>query len=421
MRILMVSEDVPHMSMGGLGKHAITLAKALMRCGCAVDFLGNDSIAYERVSGELGFAGRFFGALKGVERGWKEGALGCFNPLRRPVVARRMAGAISNLARSYDVVHYHGHFPNLGKYISGAVNFVQTRHDQGSDCLIHTRFKEGAVCSDLAPASCARCASSTPNWLQSGVSSFSVSSYRRSVAASFRKHKTIFVSEAMRRNFARCAGSGQWGAVIHNFVDYQSIRTLSRNAPASQDGLCNVFIAGKVAPPKGIELFLQHYCPDPRADMRVRIAGDGPDEKRLREQFASPLVELLGWCSYGDVVKHTAAADAIVVPSVWEEPCATTVLEALALGKPTFALRRGGTPELVAYQRYANQLKLFDTMEQLVAGLRELEGEVYRGTLDDFSGDVSYATQRILEVYESPKERYLAGDEYAPVARALSM
>jgi hypothetical protein len=106
---------------------------------------------------------------------------------------------------------------------------------------------------------------------------------------------------------------------------------------------------------------------------------------------------------------------------VWEEPCATTVLEALAFGKPTFALRRGGTPELAAYQRYANQLKLFDTMEELVAGLGAFDREVYRGAFDDFSGDVSYATTRILEVYDSPKERYLSARDHALVAQVHPM
>lgn len=421
MKILMVSEDVPHPSMGGLGKHAVTLARALMRSGHGVDFLGNDSMPVDEVRGELEFGGRFVGSLKGTERGWKEGALGCFNPLRRPLVARQMARTITDIARSYDVVHYHGHFPNLAKYVPHGVNFVQTRHDQGGDCLIHTRFRAGEVCTELAPLSCSRCATSTPNWIQSQMSSFSVLNFRTSVAESFRKHKTIFVSEAMRRNFARCAGGGQWGTVIHNFVDYASMRALAMTSVVSKDGPIEVFIAGKVAPPKGVELFLRHYAKHARSDIRIRIAGDGPDEARLRRDFSSPLIGFLGWCGYADVVRLSAAADAIIVPSVWEEPCATTVLEALALGKPTFALRRGGTPELAVYQRYANQLKLFDTMEELVADLGAFDREVYRGAFDDFSGDVSYATARILEVYDSPKERYLSARDCAPVAQAHPM
>jgi glycogen(starch) synthase len=58
-----------------------------------------------------------------------------------------------------------------------------------------------------------------------------------------------------------------------------------------------------------------------------------------------------------------------VVPSVWEEPCGTTVLEALALGRQCIALARGGTPELAAYQLYQGQLQLAASMEQLVAML----------------------------------------------------
>ena len=57
-----------------------------------------------------------------------------------------------------------------------------------------------------------------------------------------------------------------------------------------------------------------------------------------------------------------------VVPSVWEEPCGTVILEALRLGKPCFALRRGGTPELARYGA-PGQLRLFDTLDALVDGL----------------------------------------------------
>ncbi|HEU4374015.1 MAG TPA: glycosyltransferase, partial [Telluria sp.] len=55
-----------------------------------------------------------------------------------------------------------------------------------------------------------------------------------------------------------------------------------------------------------------------------------------------------------------------VVPSVCEEACSTTVLEALALGKQCIALARGGTPELLAYQMEEGQLLLAATMRQLV-------------------------------------------------------
>jgi glycogen(starch) synthase len=57
------------------------------------------------------------------------------------------------------------------------------------------------------------------------------------------------------------------------------------------------------------------------------------------------------------------------VPSLCEEACSTTVLEALALGKPVLALARGGTPELASYQHFPGQLQLAGSMPELAERL----------------------------------------------------
>ena len=41
MRILLVSEDIPHATLGGLGKHVVTLGNALIEAGHTVDLMGN--------------------------------------------------------------------------------------------------------------------------------------------------------------------------------------------------------------------------------------------------------------------------------------------------------------------------------------------------------------------------------------------
>jgi glycogen synthase len=88
------------------------------------------------------YAHHFFPELTGQYLGWKEIALGIFNPLKRTYTARRFAHAIKRRAANYDVIHYHGHYPNLAAFIPSNVNFIQTRHDQGSECLTHIRFKK---------------------------------------------------------------------------------------------------------------------------------------------------------------------------------------------------------------------------------------------------------------------------------------
>lgn len=403
MRILLVSEDVPFANMGGLAKHALALGRALGLEGHQVDFMGNADQPFADGDPELALPGRFFADLKGTQRGWKEHSLGCFIPLKRDVIARGIAGAILARAANYDVVHYHGHFPNVAAFIPVEVNFVQTRHDQGADCLIHTRFRNGAICVDTDPQVCAGCISKQPNRVQRMVSATAVRYFRKQVGIGFERHKTIFVSDMLRRNYARGAGSKNGGTVIHNFLETSQFE----DALAQGDRLRNrdrnihVLVAAKLYPPKGVDLFLAAAEGKLGPHIHITIAGAGPDEDRLRNRFGGDQVSFLGWQDYSTVIQLTAAADAVVVPSLWEEPCATTVLEALYLGRQVFALDQGGTPELARYAKTKDQLRLHLDLESLVLDLNAVQ-RIGGPTLDNGDGmAVNRRLPEILKVYEA--------------------
>lgn len=403
MRILIVSEDIPSPSMGGLAKHALTLARALVRAGHEVDILGADTHPIEVCGDEGKFGGRFFGELNGHHAGWKEISFGMFMPPKRTAIARHFARIILQHAPRYDVIHYHGHIPNVARYLPPEINFVQTRHDQGSDCFRHTRFRDGEICRLADPAACAVCIQPHPNALQRAVSKAAVVRFRKEVAESFSKHKTVFVSDMLRRNLTRTLGPGQWGTTVHNFVDrpaLERIREAAQTLPAS--GEFQVFIAAKLYPAKGVRQFLAALKPRMPSNMRVTIAGDGADEAALRAEFESGQIQFLGWCSMDKTLALAATSTAVVVPSVWEEPCATTVLEGLFLGKPTFALHRGGTPELMMYAAEPGQLRLHPDMPSLVADLIAFDPSTRYGSAPAGLGSADNAVQQLLQIYRLP-------------------
>jgi glycosyltransferase involved in cell wall biosynthesis len=369
MRILIVSEDIPYPSMGGLAKHALNLARALVRAGHQVDILGGDQHPLSVAGSEGNFGGRFFGELNGHAAGWKELKLGMFMPPRRTWVARRFARVILRHAPDYDVIHYHGHVPNVARYIPTDINFVQTRHDQGSDCLINTRFRNGAICRETSPAACAGCRAARPNLIQRTVSTAATVRFRREVAVGFQRHKTVFVSDMLHRNLQRTLGPAKWGVVVHNFTDLRAIEKARTNAIAPPASEYHIFVAAKLYPAKGVELFLKHVASRLQPGMVLTIAGDGGDEARLRAEFESAQIRFLGWRTPEQTLAGAAAAHAVVVPSVWEEPCASTILEGLSLGKPVFALALGGTPELSMYGATDDQLRLHGSMAALVEDL----------------------------------------------------
>lgn len=415
MRILIVSEDIPQPTMGGLAKHALTLCRVLRQLGHEVDLLGNGIYPLNANDADLNFGGRIFLELDGHFIGWKEPQLGMFIPQRRTWLAKRFARVIMKYAPGYDVVHYHGHYPNVAKYIPRNINFVQTRHDQGGDCLIDTRFYEGKICTDTSPAHCARCRSANPNPVQQLFSTLAVKRFRNEVSQGYLQHKTIFVSDMLKRNFSRSCGDRPWGQTVHNFVDADNIQNARQKAEAlpQQDGVIRVMVAAKLWAAKGVTPFVREFSKRRPANMQLTVAGDGPELPALREAYESEHIRFSGWCSTQDTLALAASSHAVVVPSVWEEPCATTVLEGLLLGKTTFALATGGTPELAVYAASPEQLRLHDSMESLVDDLVTADLSRVYPPHPDRKGGAEHAARALLKIYASPPGQFPVLQEVA--------
>jgi len=79
------------------------------------------------------------------------------------------------------------------------------------------------------------------------------------------------------------------------------------------------------------------------------IAGDGRLSAALQEEARelqiSDHVRFLGLLS--DLSGVMAAADVLVVPSIWQEPAGLVVIEGMASGRPVVATRVGGIPEYI--------------------------------------------------------------------------
>lgn len=401
MRILMVSEDLPTPSMGGLARHVLALCRALIHAGHTVDLMGNDDFPITNARDGLQFGGHFFPDLQGQFSGWKEMHLGVFMPGKRSLLARQFARAIQRRAAGYDVIHYHGHLPNIAYYLPMTINFLQTRHDQGSDCLIHTRFRRDEVCTDTDPQACAACRTHQPNRLQRSISALAVRRFRHEVQSGFARHKTVFVSDLLRQNLARSFGKGVVGITVHNFVDaaqLQAVRDSVRALPPSER--LQVFIAAKLYPPKGVGALLELLSPHLGHRIAIDIAGDGEEEARLRERYGQ--VNFHGWQNIDATLKLAMRAHVIVVPSVCEEACPSTVLEGLLLGKTVFALRRGGTPELAIYASRPDQLRLHDNLEALAQALLNFHSAPDGKVAPQAPADAVHAAGRLLALYSLP-------------------
>jgi glycosyltransferase involved in cell wall biosynthesis len=401
MRILMVSEDLPTPAMGGLARHVLALCQALIEAGHRVDLMGNDDFPLEVTGEVVRFGGQFFPELRGQFSGWKEMYFGVFMPIKRSLLARRFAQAMQRRADDYEVIHYHGHLPNVAYYLPSTINFLQTRHDQGSDCLIHTRFRRGEVCKDIHPQACAACRTYHPNSLQKYISALAVRRFRYEVQTGFARHKTVFVSDMLRKNLSRYLGEQAWGITVHNFIDMSHLQNLSAHHPITlPDDRLRVFIAAKLYPAKGVSALLRLLEPQLGHQIRMDIAGDGEEEALLRKRYEH--VNFHGWQSMESTLQLAMRAHVIVVPSVCEEACSTTVLEGLLLGKTVFALRRGGTPELHIYASRPEQLRLYENLNDLAHALLNYRPRADCTVSPQVPADARHAARRLLALYSLP-------------------
>jgi glycosyltransferase involved in cell wall biosynthesis len=105
-----------------------------------------------------------------------------------------------------------------------------------------------------------------------------------------------------------------------------------------------VLYAGKLSPGKGTPVLLAALPAIRRAVPEARFVFAGKGELTVP---AAPDVHALGSIPQRDLFALYAAAEVVVVPSVWPEPFSRVLLEAMRLGRPVVATRVGGTPEAV--------------------------------------------------------------------------
>ena len=96
--------------------------------------------------------------------------------------------------------------------------------------------------------------------------------------------------------------------------------------------------------------------------------------KALKEK-AEPLKDNIlftGFIPYADMPNYLSMTDVAVIPSVWDDPFPTTVLEAQAMGLPIISTQRGGIPEEVTEENAILLKTDEDFVDNLAAAILDL-------------------------------------------------
>ena len=178
---------------------------------------------------------------------------------------------------------------------------------------------------------------------------------------------------------------------VHNGIDLQAF-TMKKELRDKEVGRpFTLVFSGRINREKGVmELIEAMNLLKGQGDIRLLIIGssfygnannDNPfaDELKARAADLQERITFTGFVPYKQMPIYLSQADVAVVPSVWDDPFPTTVLEALAMGLPVIATRRGGIPEEVTPETAI----LLDTDEHFVEHL----------------------ASAILDLYEHPEKR----------------
>jgi len=116
--------------------------------------------------------------------------------------------------------------------------------------------------------------------------------------------------------------------------------------------------AGNLEPNKGIHLLIP-VVKEFQEEFDFLIIGDGSLKNYLQQHMPATFT---GKLTHAETLNLFSISDAILLPSLWEEPFSGIILESAALGKPLIATTRGGILDLPS-DRYLGISNPFDKEE----------------------------------------------------------
>ncbi len=345
MKILLLAQFLPPM-LGGEERHVWTLARSLAARAHDVTLLGF-ATGLEEPSESVTEGVRIVRVATGASRlpviysdPNRPNAL----PLPDPLVSRAIR---TELSRSrFDIVHAHNWIVNsaVGPAARAGVPLVQTLHDYSHICATKRMMEHGKrLCAGPSPARCVSCASSHYNAITGPIivaaNAWAAKRRARQVAHFAAVSSAVAGAVALADDTGWLGGAGLSAEVIPNFIpDDLVLEEISPTAAQAP-----LLFVGDLGLDKGVPTLLKAYqlLDDPPP---LVLAGRAAPDAEW--EFPDG-VRWVGALPHEQVLGLFRSARAVVVPSVWSDPCPTVVLEAMAAGRPVVAAASGGIVDMV--------------------------------------------------------------------------
>lgn len=345
MKVLLLAQFLPPI-IGGVERHVWTLARALAARTHEVTLLG--LATGDEEPGESNLDGvrivRVRTAASRLPFLYSDPTRPHALPVPDPLVSRAIRHQLAE--GRFDVVHAHNWIVNsaLGPAARAGVPLVMTLHDYSHVCATARLMEKGEQrCSGPSPARCLSCASSHFGAIKGPitVAANTYSAWQRCRRVTHVAAVSAAVANAVKvhDNPSWLRGAGLNAEVIPNFIPDDII--LDEIPPASPDA--PLLFVGDLVPDKGVHILLDAYRLLDNPPPLLLAGRPTPGIARMIPEG----VQLVGALPHEQVLRLFRSARAVVVPSVWSDPCPTVVLEAMAAGRPVVAAASGGILDMV--------------------------------------------------------------------------
>ncbi len=341
--VLLLTDLYPPV-VGGLEGHVQALARSLAKRGHRVTVATQrhpGARDRERVDGVD--ICRIDGWSRLLRRFYEDPTYRFVPPAPDPGLVRTLKRIVDEVRA--DVVHSHSWivYSALAMPVRRrAYATLMTLHDYGLGCARKTLVQRGgARCTGPALRKCLACA---PGQYGAAVGTTLVAALRASRPLHRRVDRFLAVSSSVQTRVCAYA-EGTPVDVVPNFLAGDVTTLASPERPAFlPEGDGYLLYVGELSEHKGVDVLVRAYRRLADAPPLVLIGRPTPS---LQLDRIEGLIVVPG-ASRPDVVAAFQRSSIAFVPSVWDEPCPTGALEAMACGRPLVASRVGGLPDMVA-------------------------------------------------------------------------